>query len=130
MLIVFVSLQLELPKHTKVKDPTYDNTPYGNIPLGDTHGVATCVPKHGGKEMLLTFMRLSNEVFLVDPYQQKIVKRKSLANHAYAPNPTPDIATLLAEGGDRICFTMRGTHPVSVINKFVHSARTPGWKTD
>jgi hypothetical protein len=119
---------MELEKYNREKkdDPLYDNTPYGNIPLGDTHGIAMCVAKNTHREILLSFMRLSNEVIFVDPYLRTVVNRKSLVNRRFAPNPSPDIATLLTMGGGRICYTLRGAYPLSAIASFVDMSRTPG----
>ena len=119
--------QLEIPKWKPNAEVSYDNTPYGNVPLGDTHGTGMCVVKETGEEILLSTMRLSNEIVFVNTSTQQIFERLSLVRREFVPNPTPDLITLAAYGGEVMCMALRGGVPLSAIGKFRDNfRRTPG----
>eukprot|EP00118_Oscarella_pearsei_P016919 m.165463 g.165463 ORF g.165463 m.165463 type:complete len:537 (+) comp38890_c2_seq87:3165-4775(+) len=122
-------LELEIPKETEPApgDVFYDTTPYGNYPLGDTHGTGLCLVKETGEEVLLSTMRLTNEVVFINTTTRKIFNRQSMTNRLFLPNATPDLISLISYGGGVMCVSLRGGVPLSAIGKFVDGhRRTPG----
>jgi DNA-binding beta-propeller fold protein YncE len=91
------------------------------LPGEDTHGSAYCVdPK--GREYMLSVMRVSNDVNVVDLKTGKVVKTVSIAR-PFSPDPKPDVGELM---GNRLFVALRGANPLTAINDLKNPARTPG----
>lgn len=91
------------------------------LPGEDTHGAALCVDAKG-REHMLSVMRVSNQVNVVDLKAGKVVSTVSIAR-PFSPDPKPDVGELM---GNRLFVALRGANPLTAINDLKNPARTPG----
>jgi hypothetical protein len=91
------------------------------LPGEDTHSAAFCVDKKGNEHML-TLMRVSNDVNVVELKTNRVAAPRSIAR-PFSPDPKPDVGELI---GNRLFVALRGANPLTAINTLKNPARTPG----
>lgn len=91
------------------------------LPGEDTHGTAFCTDEDE-REYALTFMRVSNDINVVDIEAREVVATESIAT-GFSPNPAPDLAY---HRDGKIYVSLRGAEPLTAINSLIDAERTPG----
>ncbi len=92
-----------------------------DLPGEDTHSAVFCVDAKGNEHML-TVMRVSNEINVVELNTGRVAATHSIAS-TFSPDPKPDVGERV---DDRLFVTLRGANPLSAISALKNAARTPG----
>jgi hypothetical protein len=91
------------------------------LPGEDTHSAAFCIDKKGNEHML-TLMRVSNDMNVVEFKTNRVAATRSIAR-PFSPDPKPDVGEMI---GNRLFVALRGANPLTAINTLKNPARTPG----
>jgi len=91
------------------------------LPGEDTHSATSCVDKKGNEHML-TLMRVSNHVNVVELRTNRVAETLSIAR-PFSPDPKPDVGEMI---GNRLFVALRGANPLTAINALKNPKRTPG----
>ncbi|HXV09298.1 MAG TPA: hypothetical protein VD839_00700 [Burkholderiales bacterium] len=91
------------------------------LPGEDTHSATICVDKKGNEHML-TLMRVSNHVNVVELKRNRVAETLSIVR-PFSPDPKPDVGEMI---GNRLFVALRGANPLTAINALKNPKRTPG----
>ncbi len=101
--------------------PTFPDPVTIELPGDDTHGSEICRDQDG-KPWVWTFMRVSNDVNIIDLETNEVVSTLPMGR-PFSPDPKPDLAWA---ANNKMYVSLRGPKPLTAIGSLQNPERTPG----